>query len=119
MTLFCSFNALYVILPVVFAQYVLATVTLVRLAQARLKTSAYVLWNIAIMLIFFLGSAAFLIYDSRRRNKAAARESSGAVSTEGSRAVSMRQQSVGLDVEEGGNASEEKGGGQESSKWDV
>ena len=57
-----SVNWLAVIMPLSLAQYILAIFTLTRLALARLPIRCYVVWNIVILLVFFVGSAVFLVY---------------------------------------------------------
>ena len=62
-----SKNPYFIILPIVLTQYVLATFALVRLARARLSTSKYVVWNLFVLIVFFVGSITFLIYDAVRK----------------------------------------------------
>lgn len=70
MSLICAVDPLVIVLPIVLAQYILATFALVRLARAQLSTGKYILWNIFIMLVFFIGSAVFFIWDAVRKKKA-------------------------------------------------
>ena len=65
-----SVNPYFIILPIVLAQYILATFALVRLARARLSTPRYVLWNVFIVVVFFVGSITFFIYDAVRKKPA-------------------------------------------------
>lgn len=51
-----------IILPLLLVQYVLAIFTLTRLALARLPMRYYVVWNIVVLLVVYVGSIAFLIY---------------------------------------------------------
>lgn len=51
-----------IILPLLLVQYVLAIFTLTRLALARLPMRYYVVWNLTILLVVYIGSIAFLIY---------------------------------------------------------
>lgn len=60
-------TVLFIILPIVLAQYIYATFALVRLARARLSALSYTLWNLFIVLVFFIGSTAFLIYDAKKK----------------------------------------------------
>lgn len=55
--------------PIIAAQYVLAVIGLIVLSKRDTSTKAYVLWNIFILLVFFLGSIAFLIYNKARPRK--------------------------------------------------
>lgn len=70
-----SVRPLVVLLPLVVAQYVLAIFALTRLAMCRLPAKKYVVWNIAIVLAFFVGSIVFLCYYyGKRRTQALAEE---------------------------------------------
>ena len=70
-----SVRPLVVLLPLVVAQYVLAIFALTRLAMCRLPAKKYVVWNIAIVLAFFVGSIVFLCYYyGKRRAQALAEE---------------------------------------------
>lgn len=51
-----------IILPLLLVQYVLAIFTLTRLALARLPIRYYVVWNIVVLLVVYVGSIVFLIY---------------------------------------------------------
>lgn len=57
-----SINWLAVVMPLFLVQYILAIFTLTRLALARLPIRCYVVWNIVILLVFFVGSIVFLVY---------------------------------------------------------
>lgn len=59
---------LMIILPLFFAQYILAIFALTRLALARMGRK-YLVWNIVIMLVFFIGSIVFLGYYYGKRKK--------------------------------------------------
>ena len=52
---------LAVILPVFLVQYAVAVFALTRLALCGFPAKKYVLWNISIVLAFFVGPTAFLI----------------------------------------------------------
>ena len=62
-----AINPYFIILPIVLVQYISATFALVRLARARLSTPKYVAWNLFILIVFFVGSIAFFIYDAVRK----------------------------------------------------
>lgn len=51
-----------VIIAVIVAQYAFALFCLLKLAYLDLGKKQYVLWNLFILLIFFIGGAAFLVY---------------------------------------------------------
>lgn len=53
---------LIIIMAVVLVQYVLAAFSLGKLAYCDFKTKKYVVWNLFILLVFFVGSITFLIY---------------------------------------------------------
>lgn len=69
MTFLSAVNPIFIVLPIVLAQYIYATFALVCLARARLSALSYALWNVFIVLIFFIGSTAFLIYNAQRKKK--------------------------------------------------
>lgn len=69
-----SVRPLVVLLPLVVAQYVLAIFALTRLAMCRLPAKKYVVWNIAIVLAFFVGSIVFLCYYYGKRRAQALAE---------------------------------------------
>lgn len=77
-----SVNPIFILLPIVLAQYIYATVALVFLARARLSALSYALWNVFIVLVFFIGSTAFLIYDAKRKKKIEAAEKTEAAEEE-------------------------------------
>lgn len=64
-------NPLVIILPLFLAQYLLAIVALTRLALCRLPMRKYLVWNLVILLAFFVGSIAFFGYYYGRRKKEA------------------------------------------------
>lgn len=49
-------------LPIIVAQYGLALFCLTRLAYVQMSKKSYVIWNLFILLIFFIGDIVFLIY---------------------------------------------------------
>lgn len=59
---------LLILLPLFFAQYILAVFALTRLALARMGKK-YIVWNIVIMFVFFIGSFVFLGYYYGKRKK--------------------------------------------------
>ena len=70
-----SVRPLAVLLPLVVAQYALAVFALTRLALCRLPAKKYIVWNIAVVLAFFVGPIVFLCYYyGRRRAQALAEE---------------------------------------------
>ena len=52
-----------IVAPLIAAQYILAVVGLIALSRRELAKKSYVIWNIVILLVFFAGSIAFLIYN--------------------------------------------------------
>ena len=52
-----------VLVPVIAAQYALAIIGLIALARREMRKGPYIVWNIVILLVFFAGSIAFLVYD--------------------------------------------------------
>ncbi len=71
MSVLATVNPVFIILPIVFAQYIYATFALVCLARARLSALSYALWNVFIVLVFFVGSTAFLVYNAKRKKREA------------------------------------------------
>ncbi|WP_251617932.1 hypothetical protein [Pumilibacter muris] len=55
-----------IVAPLIAAQYILAVVGLIALSRRELAKKSYVIWNIVILLVFFAGSIAFLIYNKIR-----------------------------------------------------
>ena len=74
MSLFSAVNPDFIILPIVLAQYVYATIALVFLARARLSVRSYILWNLFIVIVFFVGSTSFLIYNACRKKNSKERD---------------------------------------------
>lgn len=66
-------HPLVIVLPLFLVQYMLAIFTLTRLALARLPVKYYVVWNICILLVFFIGSIVFLVYYYGKRKPVADR----------------------------------------------
>lgn len=59
------FGSIWIVLaPVLAAQYCLAVAGLIVLSRRQLSVRAYIIWNIVILLVFFAGSIAFLIYNA-------------------------------------------------------
>lgn len=57
-------SSVWIILaPLIAAQYILATVGLVVLSRRDIPTKNYVIWNLVILLVFFVGTILFLIYN--------------------------------------------------------
>lgn len=70
MTFLClETPAVISIIAVVLVQYALATFCLLKLAFLDISKKEYVLWNLFILLIFFIGDIAFLIYWSKVKDK--------------------------------------------------
>lgn len=60
-------SSVWIILaPLIAAQYILATVGLIMLSHRDIPTKNYVIWNLVILLVFFVGTITFLIYDRIR-----------------------------------------------------
>ena len=55
-----------IVAPLIAAQYILAVVGLIALSRRELAKKSYVIWNIVILLVFFAGSIAFMIYNKIR-----------------------------------------------------
>ena len=64
-----SVQWLSIVLPLLLVQYILAIFTLTRLALARLPIKIYVVWNLVILFVVFIGSIVFLIYYYCHRRK--------------------------------------------------
>lgn len=58
-----SVSVWVIVAPLIAAQYILAVVGLIALSRRELAKKSYVIWNIVILLVFFAGSIAFLIYN--------------------------------------------------------
>lgn len=70
MTFLClETPAVISIIAVVLVQYALATFCLLKLAFLDVSKKEYVLWNLFILLVFFIGDIAFLIYWSKVKDK--------------------------------------------------
>lgn len=54
-----------IIIAIVAVQYGIALFCLLKLAYLDLTKKEYVLWNLFILLVFFIGDIAFLIYYSK------------------------------------------------------
>ncbi len=66
--MFLSSLDAYIVIPVivvVVAQYAFALFCLMKLAYLDISRKNYVLWNLLILVVFFIGGAAFLIYYSK------------------------------------------------------
>ena len=57
-------NVWIILGPVIAAQYLLACITLIVLSKRNCTTKSYVLWNIFILAVFFVGSIVFLVYNA-------------------------------------------------------
>ena len=64
--LISSVNPWVIIVPIIAAQYILALVAFVFLSKRAPNTKDFVLWNIFILLVFFVGSITFFIYNRVR-----------------------------------------------------
>lgn len=51
-----------IVLPIVIVQYAFALFCLLKLAFFEADTKHYVLWNVFILIVFFIGGAVFLVY---------------------------------------------------------
>ena len=52
-----------VLAPILAAQYILTVAGLIVLSRRDVSVKTYVLWNVFILLVFFIGSITFLIYN--------------------------------------------------------
>ncbi len=52
-----------VLAPILAAQYILTVAGLIVLSRRDVPVKTYVLWNVFILLVFFIGSITFLIYN--------------------------------------------------------
>lgn len=55
-----------ILAPIIVAQYIYATIGLVVLAKRETPTKNYVIWNIVILVVFFVGCTVFLIYNAAK-----------------------------------------------------
>ena len=51
-----------IIIAVVMVQYAFAIYCLLKLAYMNLSKNYYILWNLFILIVFFIGGAVFLVY---------------------------------------------------------
>lgn len=56
------------LIAIIAAQYAFATFCLMKLATLDLPRKNYVLWNLFILLVFFIGGIVFLVYYSKAKN---------------------------------------------------
>ena len=54
-----------IIIAVVLLQYAFAIFCLLKLAYMSLSKERYILWNLFILIVFFIGGAVFLVYYSK------------------------------------------------------
>lgn len=54
--------AVVIIIAVIAVQYAFALFCLLKLAYLDISKKEYVLWNLFILLVFFIGGAVFLVY---------------------------------------------------------
>lgn len=54
--------AVAIIISIVVLQYAFALFCLLKLAYLDISRKSYILWNLFILIVFFIGGAAFLIY---------------------------------------------------------
>ena len=59
-----------IIAPILAAQYILAVVGLILLGRRQMPKWQYILWNLCILLVFFVGTIAFLIYNAVHKDNA-------------------------------------------------
>lgn len=52
----------FIIIAVVLLQYAFAIFCLLKLAYLDLAKKNYILWNLFILIVFFIGGAVFLVY---------------------------------------------------------
>lgn len=52
----------FIIIAVVLVQYGFAIYCLLKLAYMNLSKNHYILWNLFILIVFFIGGAVFLVY---------------------------------------------------------
>lgn len=63
-----------IIVPIVVLQYAFALFCLLKLAYFDISHKQYILWNIFILIVFFIGGAVFLVYYYKHPNKRIAKE---------------------------------------------
>ena len=52
----------FIVIAVVMVQYGFAIYCLLKLAYMNLSRNHYILWNLFILIVFFIGGAVFLVY---------------------------------------------------------
>lgn len=57
------------LVAVIFVQYIIATFCLMRLATLDIPRKSYILWNLFILLVFFVGDIAFIVYYYKVKDK--------------------------------------------------
>lgn len=62
------------IISVVVLQYAFALFCLLKLAYMDISKRDYILWNVLILLVFFIGGAVFLVYYFKHPEKHVAKE---------------------------------------------
>lgn len=55
----------FIIIAVVLVQYAFAVFCLLKLAYMDISRNRYILWNVFILIVFFIGCAVFLVYYGR------------------------------------------------------
>ena len=55
----------FIIIAVVLVQYAFAVFCLLKLAYMDISRNRYILWNVFILIVFFIGCAVFLVYYSK------------------------------------------------------
>lgn len=55
----------FIIIAVVLVQYAFAVFCLLKLAYMDIDRTHYILWNVFILIVFFIGCGVFLVYYSR------------------------------------------------------
>ncbi|MCH5156028.1 MAG: hypothetical protein J1F69_05410 [Clostridiales bacterium] len=58
----------FIIIAVVLLQYGFAVYCLLKLAYMDLSRNMYILWNLFILIVFFIGGAVFLVYYFKHPN---------------------------------------------------
>ncbi|MDE6401049.1 MAG: hypothetical protein K2L54_00375, partial [Clostridiales bacterium] len=63
-----------IVVPIVVLQYAFALFCLLKLAYFDASRKQYILWNIFILIVFFIGGAVFLVYYFKHPEKRIAKE---------------------------------------------
>lgn len=82
-----SVSKLLIVAPIIIAQYALAIAGLILLAKREPSKTEYLIWNLVIVLVFFVGSITFFIYNAVRPPQAANKADAGKESASETQAV--------------------------------